>query len=157
MIFREASAADIPAIMALYRKQIGTPGCTWDEEYPALENLAGDIRFHAAFVLEDEGRILAAASGGFPPELSDLGIRWRPLQKPCEWARICSAEHGRGWACLLLQRLMQEMRVRGYDGFRLLVSAENPAAAALYRKLGFRPCDETDLYGQHWLCYQSKE
>jgi len=154
MIFREANRQDIPAIMALYRRQIGSPGCTWDEEYPNIEILSEDIRLHAVFVLENEKAIVSVVSGGFIPELNDVGIHWKALRNPCELARICSAEHRKGLALMLLRKVMSEMQSRGYDGFHLLVSPGNPAAMGLYQKLGFASCDEIDLYGQHWLCYQ---
>lgn len=33
--FRPADYDDIPEVVAIYRSLVGTPGCTWDFDYPS--------------------------------------------------------------------------------------------------------------------------
>ena len=62
--------------------------------------------------------------------------------------------HGQGMGEAFTRRLLEEAKAQGRETARLLVSRDNPAAARLYQKLGFRTCGETRMYQVDWLCQE---
>ncbi len=120
LTFALARHEDIPEIVAVYRSLIGTPGCTWNMDYPDERNALEDIEGNALFLLKDGGRIVAAASAGALDELGHLP--WKP-KNPCELARIGVVPdwQGRGVGTLMLRKIIEE-RDRG--AAVLLVSTE---------------------------------
>ncbi len=153
LTFALARHEDIPEIVAVYRSLIGTPGCTWNMDYPDERNALEDIEGNALFLLKDGGRIVAAASAGALDELGHLP--WKP-KNPCELARIGVVPdwQGRGVGTLMLRKIIEEMKARGFDGMCMLVSAQNPVALAMYGKIGIHKCGETFFYGSGYGCYQ---
>ena len=83
--FSLAAYDDIPEIVRLYNSLVGTPGCTWDIEYPSKETAESDIHSDSLYILKSDNKIIAAASIGAFDELWDL--EWKP-KNPCELARI---------------------------------------------------------------------
>jgi L-amino acid N-acyltransferase YncA len=41
--FQLANHDDIPEIVSIYHSLVGTPGCTWDSDYPSKETAENDI------------------------------------------------------------------------------------------------------------------
>ena len=62
-IFTPATQADAGAVLQLYRDVVNTPGCTWDDTYPAMENIAEDLAQGALYCLRDAAGMPAAAAG----------------------------------------------------------------------------------------------
>jgi ribosomal protein S18 acetylase RimI-like enzyme len=153
-IFVLAQEADAPAVFALYRGMIGTPGCTWSDVYPTEEIVLRDIRTGSLYVLRDaRGQIIAAAAAGPDDELRDLP--WN-MRNPCELARVAVALplQNRGVGSRLLQHVIPAVKARGFDGIRMLVSIGNFSALALYDKNGFTRLDEVHMYGHDFYRYQ---
>lgn len=153
--FSLASHDDIPEIVDIYRSLVGTPGCTWDLEYPSRESAEWDFENKSLYVLKQNGKIVAAASAG---DFNELGhLPWTP-EHPCELARIgvMPSMQGRGVGTAILQSVMKAMREKGFDGIRMLVSKTNPAALALYEKNGFSRCGEVFMYDIDFFCYEIK-
>ena len=154
-VFSLASYDDIPEIVAIYHSLIGTPGCTWDLDYPSRESAESDYQSKSLYVLKKDGKIVAAASAG---DFNELGhLRWTP-EHPCELARIgvTPSMQKQGIGTALLQNVMKTMREKGFDGIRMLVSKTNPAALALYEKNGFSKCGEVFMYDIDFYCYEIK-
>jgi L-amino acid N-acyltransferase YncA len=151
--FMMATMNDIPAIIDIYRNLVGTPGCTWDDEYPSKESAESDIADNAIFVLKENDKVIAVASAGPFDELGHL--EWN-LKNPCELARIGVPPplQGRGLGSIILQNVIQTMKERGFYGIRMLVSKTNPAALALYDKNGFERCGEVFMFDIDFYCYQ---
>lgn len=142
-------------ILALYRKNIGTAGCTWHEEYPTMLNILEDMELKSLYCLKDAmGRILAVASAGPFNELTELTWDERMIN-PCELARITVTPdlQGKGIASLLLKAVISDCIRRGFDGMRFLVSKTNNNALRLYRRFGFEETGEAFLYGHEFFCY----
>ena len=78
--FMLAKHEDIPEAVSIYHSLVGTPGCTWDMEYPSEETAEYDVENKWLYVLKKDEKIIAAASVGDFDELGDLP--WKP-QKPC--------------------------------------------------------------------------
>lgn len=154
--FLAAQEADAPAVYALYRSLIGTPGCTWSDEYPTEELVLRDIRIQSLYVLKDtQGRLVAAAFAGPDDELKDLS--WDP-QNPCELARVAVdlSLQNQGIGSYLLKQVIAAVKARGFDGIRMLVAISNHHALALYDKNGFQRLDEVQMYGHKFYRYQMK-
>ncbi len=154
-ILRLAEPKDSEEILKLYRSIIGTPGCTWSEEYPVMDNIISDIASGSLYCMTDiSGQIIAAAAAGPLDELSDL--EWDPgMTKPCELARIgvSPSLQKKGIASKLLCAVIEDCKSRGYNGMRFLVSKTNGSALALYNKFGFMKTGEVFRYGHDFLCY----
>jgi len=150
---KRATIADADEVLALYNSMIGTPGCTWSELYPAMENIEFDLGKDALWVMRDGDVLVGAISVGNLGDVCQLG--WAP-QNPAELARIAVAHgyQGRGLAAALIRHGIETARAAGHDGVVLLVSPDNHAARHLYEKLGFEPCGEIDGWNHHWLRYQ---
>lgn len=156
-IYRKATMQDAPAVLGLYRSLVGIPGATWDNEYPSMEFVEGDIRKDGLYLLTlEDGQILSAASLLPDEELNDLPFWRADIQNPCELSRFgarSSAEHP-GVGSRMLEKLLQIASASGFDGMRLLVSPENERAMALYRKKGFCTAGNAALYGMEWVCME---
>jgi len=152
-IFSPARYDDVPEIVAIYHACVGTPGCTWDDEYPSRESAESDIGSESLYILKKDEQIVAVASAGDFDELGDLV--WTP-KRPCELARIgvIPSMQGRGIGTVILEHIMKAMRKKGFDGIRMLVSKTNPAALALYEKNGFERCGEVFRFDIDFYCYQ---
>jgi ribosomal protein S18 acetylase RimI-like enzyme len=153
--FTLAGSDDIPEIVDLYHSLIGTPGCTWDFEYPSQETAASDIGRGALYVLIKDNKIIAAASAGKFDELGHL--QWT-LERPCELARIgvLPAWQKQGIGTIILRNVFRTVKENGFDGIRMIVSKGNRAAIALYEKNGFEKCGEAFMYDMDFYCYQIK-
>lgn len=62
--FLLATYDDIPEIVGIYHSLIGTPGCTWDYEYPNIATDQSDIDSKSLYILKKNHKIIAVASAG---------------------------------------------------------------------------------------------
>ncbi len=153
----KALPCDAEEIFAIYEQLKGSPGCTWDEDYPTLEFVRRDIEErNSLYKLSEDGVIIAAAYlGDFEecerPECFDGSIK-----RLGELSRVGVRRgyHRKGYAERLLSTLLNEAAALGYDNLALLVGTKNFAAIALYEKMGFRRCGEGDMYDTHWFFYE---
>lgn len=129
---------DAEALLSLYRRQIGLPGCSWNAFYPSLDNVREDLAASALYLLFENDTLLAAASCGPFHELDHLPF-WSPAAAPFELARVCvePSRQGQGLAAALLSALLADVRRRGCDSVRLLAGENHPAALRLYERAGF--------------------
>lgn len=153
-----AVEADADEIAAIYSTLVGSPGCTWNSEYPTLEHVRKDIENSSLYRLEDMGRTVAAAYLGEFEEIERPDCIDKSFKNLGELARVgVLREYQRkGYAEMLLRHLIDEARERGFDGIALLVGRENEAAIALYEKVGFENRGEVRLYDTDWYCFQYK-
>ena len=152
--FSAAEPADADDILVLYQNLIGTPGCTWNSEYPTKEFIDSDIKLHSLYILKNQqGQIIATASCGGERELDDL--QW-DMQNPCELARVAVAPslHHQGIGSYLLKQVIAAVKARGFDGICMLVATSNSAALGLYEKHGFTRCGKIRRYGFNFFRYQ---
>ena len=149
-------------IMSLYREAIGSPGCTWSEEYPNQEILEKDIRRHALFCVKDEtGKILGALSMDEDPEVDALknwSFRKEDGVKATEIARLVIREscRNRKLAGKMLGCLVEKLREEAYEFAYFLVAQKNERAIRAYRGLAFSERGEAELFGEKWFCFEKK-
>lgn len=154
-VFRKANDNDKEAILALYHSMLGTEGCTWNENYPGMQEIDEDIENDSLYCLCNSSIIIAAAFTGCSDEL--LTLKWSEnIRKPCDLARICVRRdmQRKGIGKLMLSLIFDDAKKRGFDGIRMLVSKQNVPALALYNKCGFACCGETEMYGIDFYCYE---
>lgn len=153
-----ARPGDEKEVFLLYRSLLGTPGCTWNQDYPSLELVAGDIARGSLYCLRGpEGELWGAASAGEDdPDIRPLTCWNQAARHSCELARVGIRRdlQGKGLARELVLHILKDAPLRGFDTIRLLVSRENPAALALYRRLGFVTRGKVRMYGVDWLCQE---
>ena len=153
-IITKAKPSDAAEVFALYRSIIGQPFCTWSDEYPTFAIVKRDIHTGSLYVLKDsQGLLIAAAAAGPDDELEDF--KWQP-KNPCELARVAVSlsmrNHGIG--SHLLKYIIADVKIRGFDGIRMLVSVSNLPALAMYDKLGFKRMDIVHMFGFDFYRYQ---
>lgn len=151
-----AGPEDAAAVAALYRLAASSPGSAWCEEYPTASEAENDAARGALYCLwGEDGSLWGAATAGDPDEdARDLPC-WDPsAQNPCELCRVGIRPdlQGKGLAKQLVSYVLEDVKRRGRDSVRLLVSPENPAASALYPKLGFVLVGSCRLYDTDWHC-----
>lgn len=153
----KALPGDAEEIIAIYDGLKGSPGCTWDENYPTLEFVRNDIENrNSLYKVTDGDKIVAAAYLGEFEEVERPGCFDSTMQRLGEFSRVGVRReyHRKGVAFGLITHLLAEAEKLGYDGVVLLVGTENHSAISLYEKAGFERCGETYLYDTHWYCYE---
>ncbi|MCL2094398.1 MAG: GNAT family N-acetyltransferase [Treponema sp.] len=150
---RLAHDDEISEIVGIYHSLIGSPGCSWDLDYPSRETAEDDVKNGYLYVMKDGEKIIAVATAGNLDEWGDL--QWS-LQNPCELARIgvIPAMQKQGIGSILLEHIIKEMKDKGYDGMRFTVWKNNHGALAFYEKNGFEKCGEVFRFDRDNWCYQ---
>ena len=156
---RKATSDDAPAAASLWRSLVGTPGCTWDEEYPGLEEAEDDAACGNLYVLcTSEGNIIGAMTAGDEEELWNYDFWSRDIRRHCGCSRLgIAAEYqNQGLAGFLFWEVEKDVLKRGYDGIGFLVSPHNPKALSVYNKMNYVNVGACVLYEQDWYCYEKK-
>ena len=153
-IIRETELEDI---VRLYKGALGTPGCVWNEYYPAEDILLEDIRQEELFGIRDEqGRVIAAIAKDRDEEVDHLPF-WNPdLQPAAELSRLVVSENYRnqGLARGMIRQTMKILSDRGFRAVHYLVATVNEQALKSYSALDFDLAGETELFGHQYLCYE---
>ncbi len=156
MIFRRAQESELSVVWGLYRSAIGTPGNTWSDQYPTEEMMKEDYAAGDLYVVEDDGKVVAAISRDRDDAVAALSC-WSKVATPsAEVARIVvSGEcRGRGIGPWMVGQMAKELRSRGYRSMHLLVSKGHERAQRCYAKQAFVCVGETNLYDGDWWCYE---
>lgn len=159
MEFVLATKDDISSIMNLYREAMTVEGCTWDEGYPNLEILTEDVECNRQYCMKDDnGEVLAAISVDSDPIVDALDCWHENCLPGSELARLVVSKSAmnKGIARMMLTKGMEELVNRGFVGIHFLVSPNNKRAVNSYAKLNFNNVGETDLFGEHWWCYEKQ-
>lgn len=154
--FCVASDNEAQAILDFYHSFIGSEGCTWNEWYPAMEHVRMDIEKKNLFLVKDAEGIVATVSIDSDDQVDALE-NWT-IANSKEVARLAVRKdmQGQSIARDMLTLLMEELKQRGYEGIHFLVSPENPAALASYRKLSFENRGRIHMYEHDWFCYEKR-
>lgn len=135
MLIRDATEADLPAILAIYNHVIATSNAVYTETPSTLEDrqawLAARRAGNFPVLVADDGGVLGFASfGDFRP--------WPGFALTVEHSvHVHDAARGRGVGTALMQRLIPEAQARGKHVMIGGIDAANAASIALHRKLGF--------------------
>lgn len=150
-MFRKAKPEEAGRILTMYRSAVGGPFCTWDDEYPAKENLEEDLAADGLFVLERDGELIGAISAAPENELEEFPV-WKIREKAAEFARvvICPELQGQGLSGALVDGILEELRKRGTVSVHIAVAKKNLPARKLYESRGFELRGEASMYGNEY-------
>lgn len=118
MKIKMAKINDKEEIIEIYKSLIGSPGCTWSDEYPTLEDIERDINNESLYVVCDDKKIIAVAAAGKDNELEHLECWNKEIKMPCDLAKIgvIREYQGKGIAKILVKYIEQDILKRGFDG-----------------------------------------
>lgn len=155
MTVRLARVEEAERIVDLYRMVIGQPYCTWNDQYPGIEEVNHDIETNNLFVCEEGDSLIGAISIVPENELDDV-MNWAVSQNACEIARVVIKPscQGKGYSRLLVREIIRILQTeRHCAAIHLAVATVNVLAYRTYMSMGFKPVGEVDLYGHHFcLC-----
>lgn len=137
MVTRPATAADLPAVEAIYDEQVRTAVSTFDLEPPGPDywerRLAstehGD---HLLVAVEDEKVLGYAYSSSYRPRPAYRRTRETSVY-------LLPTAQGRGLGRALYDDLLDRLRADGVRTALAVVALPNPASQALHRSAGFTP------------------
>ena len=129
MIFRKATQADRAAIYALYRSLVGTPRCTWDENYPGWLQINEDLAAGGLYVMAQGDSILGAISIVAENELDALPC-WK-CRMAKEIARVAVTPGKGDRICNGAERLRDTGAAGRPGGASAGIAGKRPRAANL--------------------------
>lgn len=134
-LIRDALAADLPAINAIFNHYVGTSTCTYQLDPESDEGRRRWFEAHGpdhpVLVHEDGGVVDAWAS------LGPFHHRQAYAHTVEDSVYVRHDRHGRGIGSRLLAALVERARARGHHAVMALISADQEASLRLHRALGF--------------------
>ena len=147
-MIRKATAADIPAVAAIYdalldREEQGLLTTGWTRGvYPTEQTARNALDAGTLYVLEDEGRVTAAAKIDQHQMEQYAQCAWRNDAPPeqvlvLHTLVVDPAVKGKGYGTAFVAFYERLARDTGRPYLRIDTNARNTPARALYRKLGY--------------------
>lgn len=136
--FRQAVAADLPAIVAMladddlgkHREDLSEP---LNPKYrQAFDVMAADPH-HRLLVAEDDGQVVGTLQLTFLPGLSSVGA-WKGL---IEAVRVAADRRGQGVGAKMVAHAIAQCRARGCIVVQLATNKRRMDAHRFYERLGF--------------------
>jgi phosphinothricin acetyltransferase len=154
-VVRDATAADLPRINAIYNDAIATTVATWDEDPWPIERRQAWWDEHAA---DPTTPVLVASLPGEPV----AGFAYLSWYRPKAGYRFTREDtvyidpgyHGRGIGRALLAELVTRARRDGMHALVAIIEASNTASISLHARLGFRVAGREPEVGRkfgRWL------
>ncbi|GLQ52853.1 GNAT family N-acetyltransferase [Devosia nitrariae] len=144
LVFRDATPADIPAILAICDAGAAEgprdvdPSTYTDPRYrAAFDAIAADPN-HRLVAVESEGEVIATLQLSFLPGLSRLGM-WRCV---LENVHVRADRRGGGIGSKMVTWAIEEARARGAGMMQLTSNKVRTNAHRFYRALGFEQSHE---------------
>ena len=138
-LIRLATAADAPAIAAIYAPYVTETFVSFEEQAPDPDEMAARIAgnvpgLYPWLVAEVDGQGLGYASSS--------AFRSRPAYR---WTvetgvYLAPEAQGRGLGRALMERMLELLTAQGFTAAIAGITLPNPASVALHEKLGFSPC-----------------
>jgi phosphinothricin acetyltransferase len=136
IMVRAATAADAPAVAAIYAPVVTSSAVTFEEQPPTADEIGRRMLARPRLpwlVADDDGRVAGYAYAS--------AHRARPAYR---WSAESSvyldpAYQGRGLGRRLYERLITEVRGLGYRSLYAGIALPNPASVGLHEALGFTP------------------
>ena len=147
MEFRLAKKEELPAVLELYHSVIGSKFCTWDDDYPGIENINEDYGNHSLFVLTEGQMIMGAVSIVPDNELEELDC-WQYRENTAELARVVirSELQGKGLSKRLVTEAETVLKQSGIKAVHLLAAVKNLPANKCYASCGYVRYAPIEMY-----------
>ena len=158
MNLKLAEPQDAAGVLKLYDSLRDAPGCTWDEDYPAMREIEIDIQNGDLFIDADERGVRAAISICVDEELEAMNV-WSESTMPAgSLMRVAvrADVQRRGIAREMVRFALNELKKRGFRGVHILVGRENFAAQRCYAPFGLRVAAQANQYGVDWYCMEGE-
>ncbi len=165
LTIRRATAADLPAVVALVRAVVPLMNAAgnfqWTTEYPSEAVFRQDIARRHLWVAERLGALEGVAALTQDQDAEYAGADWDAAEPALVTHRlaVAPAAQGRGVAGALLAHAEHEARARGLRALRVDTNSENAATQRLFPKLGYRFAGEITLAfrpGLRFFCYEKQ-
>jgi phosphinothricin acetyltransferase len=134
---RDATSADAPALLAIYRPFVTHTSVSFELEPPTVEEFAQRIATSQAkwawLVAEEEGAIAGYAYAS--PFRARAAYQWSVEMS----AYIDPGFHGRGVGRALYERLIEILVAKGYCTAYAGITLPNEASVRFHQALGFAP------------------
>ncbi len=145
-IFRKAEKEDASAVYALYKSVIGEEFCVWNDAYPDMIEIEGDLDENDLFVLTEGEKIIGAISIVPENELDGFDCF---TSDGAEIARVVIAKEyrDRGLSYKMVGEMEKILLKRDYKSIHLSVAKSNIPAYKTYIKAGFKTVGEAEIYG----------
>ena len=156
-----ASAADFPHLLALKDAcvaQMRARGIDqWDDVYPSVALFQADVAAGSVHVARADGVLRGAFTLDARLDPLWAGMDWQPPAGPVAAVHrlmVHPAQQGRGLGRQLMARAEWLARQSGFCAIRLDAFAANPAALALYSKLGYRRTGGAQMRKGPFVCFE---
>lgn len=132
----------------------------WDDGYPSEDLIKYDIERNGLWgVFNQEDELIAISFAGERCEDGEEDYTWQQtFKKRGTFARIgVSPKYQKqGIASFLLEFILKELKIEGFDGVRILVGIKNINAIKLYEKFNFNNCGKIKKYGHEYYLFELK-
>lgn len=146
LVIRSASPQDVPILQSLVRDCVLAMRAAgieqWDEVYPNAETIARDTDSGTLHVLCNGETIIASITIDQSMDPLWQGMAWSKDSEPAAAVHrlmVHPSQQGRGHAKHLMLHAETVAREQGCRSIRLDTFLQNPAAMAIYPRLGYLP------------------
>ena len=145
----KANEKDKLEILEIYQSLIGEEGCTWNDEYPNLQDVEIDIANGDLFCLKKDNKIIAVTTLGKNNECENEFENYKNIYS-LQRVAVHKEYQGEGYATILLKEVLKNAKDRDIDLIYLLVNPKNKKAINLYKSLDFQHVKNIALYDLDW-------
>jgi N-acetylglutamate synthase-like GNAT family acetyltransferase len=165
LTIRRATAADLPAIVALVRAVVplmqAAGNRQWTNEYPNETVFRRDLALNQLWVAELAGQLAGVAALTQDQDTGYADADWDATEPALVTHRLAVAPsaQGVGVAQALLQQAEHEAQVLDLRTLRVDTNSENAATQQLFPKMGYRFAGEIALAGRtglRFFCYEKR-
>lgn len=128
----------------------------WDDVYPDKATLRQDIQRQEMYVMEQDGRTagIIVINEEQSPEYASITWKYAGRVLVVHRLTISPAHQRCGLATRLMEFAEDTAASQGYDCIRLDAFSKNPAAFALYDKLGYRRAGMVRFRKGEFYCFE---
>ncbi|WP_310394455.1 GNAT family N-acetyltransferase [Hymenobacter sp.] len=165
LLTRRATAADVPAILALIRRVVplmhASGNFQWSIDYPNEAAFQRDIEQHQLWVAELDGTVAGVAALTTDQDAEYAQADWDATEAALVTHRLAvdPGAQGKGVALALLEQAEKQALAQGLRVLRVDTNSENAATQRLFPKLGYRFAGEIPLAfrpGLRFFCYEKR-
>lgn len=162
MILRQARTEESPAIWAILQYAIEQRrldgSAQWQDGYPNLGSVRSDMERGAAYVLDEQGRIMLYAAVLFEPEPAYEAIegKWLSTGEYLVLHRVAVAPEakGKGVASTFFHLVEDLCREKGVPSIKVDTNFDNAPMLRILEKLGYTYCGEVYFRGKARRAYE---